>query len=116
MPHIVIEYAKEPLIESRVERLLDAIVDMVSASGVFPPTNLKLRAMPCAHVRVAGVRCPFVHASVAMMAGVALEARRDLSERLLQTLVRALPEIADITVDIREMNPETYGKRLDDMN
>lgn len=57
----------------------------------------------------------FFHLSLYLLAGRTREQKERLSVVLRQELSELLPDIYSISVDIRDMDPEAYKKRLLDV-
>ncbi|MFC3051998.1 5-carboxymethyl-2-hydroxymuconate Delta-isomerase [Kordiimonas pumila] len=112
MPHISVEYARDDDLDCKIEDILDTILEVADQSSVIVLENLKLRAIPCSQYRVSGRKGEaFLHVNVAMMEGPSLSAREELSDALFAALTKLLPDLKQITIDLREMNPRTYRKR-----
>jgi 5-carboxymethyl-2-hydroxymuconate isomerase len=111
MPHIVIEYTHIPSVQDAIEGLLDAVIARVKESPIIDIASLKLRATPIHHYRVAGGHDPFIHTTVALMRGKDERSINDLSTDLFRTIASHFPDIHQITVDVREMDPAPYRKR-----
>ena len=112
MPHIIVDYAYGAVAEPRLDALMACVEAAATSTGTIALQNLKLRLHECRHVRVQGTPQAFVHVSVALMAGPTEAARISVSRAILAALTDFLPDISNITVDIREMNRATYSKRI----
>jgi 5-carboxymethyl-2-hydroxymuconate isomerase len=119
MPHLILEYSQnlsDPLDHQVLFAKLHAVLERVD--GVRP-AEIKSRAIAHEHYRI-GRGAPenvFVHLTVAILAGRDLHCRERLSAELLAILREALARTweerpCDLTVDIREMQRETYGKAM----
>ncbi|HZU62500.1 MAG TPA: hypothetical protein VFF98_02365 [Novosphingobium sp.] len=111
MPHIVIEYAHTPSAQQAIDGLLDAVIARVRESPIIDIDSLKLRATPIHHYRVGGGHAPFIHTTVALMRGKDARSINELSTDLFRTIASHFPDIQQITVDVREMDPAPYRKR-----
>lgn len=119
MPHLVLEYSNnlpEPLDHRALFAELHAALERFDAAR---PAEIKSRAIAHEHFRV-GAGAPesvFVHLTVAILSGRELALRQQLSAELLAILRRAFARVweerrCDVTVEIREMQRETYGKAM----
>jgi 5-carboxymethyl-2-hydroxymuconate isomerase len=117
MPHLILEYSDnlvKPLDHRALFGELHATLD---AFGEFKLDQMKSRAM-ARDMYFVGAGAPeniFVHLTLYILGGRALELRQQISHALLGTLSRALePNVrgrpSDLTVDVREMTRETYAK------
>jgi len=119
MPHLILEYSDNlaaPLDHQRLFAELHAALERV---GVFQLAEIKSRAVAYQHHRVGtgSQDSVFVHLTIAILSGRDLAVRQQLSSALLDVLRRAFAETwaqrpCDLTVDVREMQRETYGKAM----
>jgi 5-carboxymethyl-2-hydroxymuconate isomerase len=79
---------------------------------VMQPEDIKVRARSYVDYLLAGKRDSFVHLSVHLLAGRTPEQKVTLSTRLRQTMVELCPAVTSLSVDIRDMDPDAYKKRL----
>lgn len=112
MPHLVIEYARDSLDEERVTRLMERLFWAAGQTGVMKPEDIKVRARGYDDFLVAGRKDSFVHLTVYLLAGRTSEQKVKLSEQLRATIVESCPDVVSLSVDIRDMDPVAYKKRL----
>lgn len=112
MPHCIVEYSRETLADGDVAVLLDQLHQAVFATGLYPEPNIKVRAIPVDHVLVAGAPSPFLHATVRILSGKAPEQRRQISEAVYGVLETFRGDVPAITVEIVEMERDSYSKKL----
>lgn len=112
MPHFVIDYATDVLDTDGVTQLMNAVYQAGCNSGVMLPADIKIRARAFEHYRLVNPGDTFVHVTAYLLAG-----RTDTQKEYLAVLVRdhlheCLPNVSSLSVDIRDMNPAAYKKRL----
>ncbi|MGP9811014.1 5-carboxymethyl-2-hydroxymuconate Delta-isomerase [Rhodopseudomonas sp. NSM] len=112
MPHLVIDYSGEDLGRDRIAPMMDGLAVAAAATGVMHAADIKIRARGFDDYLVAGRRDSFVHLAVYLLAGRTPEQKEALSIALRQTLVEHCPDIVSLSVDIRDMDPVAYKKRL----
>jgi 5-carboxymethyl-2-hydroxymuconate isomerase len=112
MPHLVIEYSSDALDEAGVVRLMERLFQAASQTGVMKPEDIKVRARGYDDFLVAGRKDSFVHLSAYLLAGRTSEQKVKLSEQLRETMVELCPDVVSLSVDIRDMDPVAYKKRL----
>jgi 5-carboxymethyl-2-hydroxymuconate isomerase len=112
MPHLVIEYSSDTLDEAKVARLMERVSQAASQTGVMKPEDIKVRARGYDDFLVAGRQDSFVHLSVYLLAGRTPEQKVKLSEQLRATMAVLCPDVVSLSVDIRDMDPVAYKKRL----
>ncbi|WP_420133462.1 5-carboxymethyl-2-hydroxymuconate Delta-isomerase [Rhodopseudomonas sp.] len=112
MPHLVMDYSADHLGRDRVGRLIEQLAATAAATGVMNAADIKVRARSFDDYLVAGKRDSFVHLAVFMLAGRTTEQKVALSIALRQSMVEHCPDITSLSVDIRDMDPDAYKKRL----
>ncbi|QUS41355.1 5-carboxymethyl-2-hydroxymuconate Delta-isomerase [Tardiphaga alba] len=115
MPHLVIEYSNDghgDLLD--VAKLMEALHDTAADTGAMKAADIKVRATGFADYLVARHKDGFCHVSVYLLEGRTPAQKIAVSESLRETLVRLLPQTKSLSVDIRDMDPIAYRKRLND--
>ena len=113
MPHLVIEYSHDGHQDRfDAETLMRALHNPAAETGVMTAEDIKIRAIPYEHYLVAGRRQGFCHVSVHLLAGRTGEQKLRLSSALRATMSDLLPHTESVSVDIVDMDPESYKKRL----
>jgi 5-carboxymethyl-2-hydroxymuconate isomerase len=112
MPHLVVEYSQKSLNKEAIRHLMAELAAAAARTGVMKAYDIKVRAQGYSDFLVAGKEDTFVHVSVYLLAGRTPEQKVDLSEQLRQVLIDACPEVVSLSVDIRDMDPVAYKKRL----
>ena len=112
MPHAVIHYSNNMSDTIKTNKVVSAIHQMMIDCGLFDAENIKTRAYATNNYLVGtkGNEGSFAHLTVSILAGRTTEQRKTLSESLLSALKNALPMANSLTVEIREMDKETYQK------
>ena len=121
MPHLTLEYSSNLPAPMEHQVLFEELHAAVERSGAFRLAEIKSRAIAHDTFRVGGgdPGSVFVHLTVAILSGRELAFRRQLSADLLAILRRRFAQAwaerpCDVTVDIREMQRETYSKAMND--
>jgi len=81
-------------------------------TGVVEAADLKIRAQAFDDYLVAGEQHSFFHVALYMLAGRTPQQKQKLSIALRKALVELLPDTHSLSVDIRDMDPDAYKKRL----
>ena len=121
MPHLTLEYSDNLPAPVDVAALFARLHAALAEAGPFALAQIKSRALPHATFRV-GAGAPesvFVHLTVAILTGRSVEDRRRIGERMLGLLREAFARAwderpCDVTVEVREMQRETYVKAMND--
>lgn len=110
MPHCVIEYSKDLDQTKDLNALCTALHDTLMATELWQPSAIKVRAESFKTYLAGGVIAPFIHVTASLLEGRPLSKRQALSHSLLISLRNFAPEVTYLSVEIREMNAETYSK------
>lgn len=112
MPHAVLEYSANLDASVRASHIVGAIHTLMLECGLFTPSAIKTRAHSTDQYRVGedDDSGSFAHITVSLMVGRSIAQRKQLSDQMLALLKEALPDASSVTVEIREMDRDTYGK------
>ncbi len=111
MPHIVCHYAREQKMPP-IRDVLSMLHRVAASTGVVKAEDLKSRAQAFDDYLIAGERKSFFHVAFYLLAGRTPAQKEQLSVALRQGLAEAMPDVHSISIDIRDMDPEAYKKRL----
>ncbi len=110
MPHLIIECSSKVYHEIVSQDLMIDVHHEVVASGLFDEANIKVRVRHYEDYLSAGKPGDFIHVIGFIMGGRTTEQKRKLAERILNKLKDFAKGVPAISVDIRDMDPETYQK------
>lgn len=112
MPHFVIEYAR--VIEETVDiaDVMEGAYEAAVQSEVMQAEDVKVRAIAYDHFRIYGSKGSFIHVTVSLLLGRTDQQKEKVAIEVRAFLARLLPEVTSISVDVRDMNPVAYKKRL----
>ncbi|EGP06420.1 5-carboxymethyl-2-hydroxymuconate delta isomerase [Bradyrhizobiaceae bacterium SG-6C] len=111
MPHIVCHYSATPDMPPMRE-VMQAIHEAAAATGIVKAEDLKIRALPFTDYLVAGEQRSFFHVALYLLAGRTPAQKEHLSTELRKSLAGILVSVHSISIDIRDMDPQAYKKRL----
>lgn len=111
MPHIVCHYSATSDMPPMLE-VMQALHHAAAATGVVKAEDLKIRTLPFTDYLVAGEQRSFFHVSLYLLAGRTPAQKEHLSTSLRTALAGLLTHIHSISIDIRDMDPQAYKKRL----
>lgn len=112
MPHITVDLGGGIDAEASMEEFFDCLIEAYSKADALVPENVKLRANIFDKARVAGKPGQFIHINVALMRGPSKEQQAALSQLLWDAAANFFQDVDQISVEVREMEPATYRKRL----
>ncbi|MBD3671382.1 MAG: 5-carboxymethyl-2-hydroxymuconate Delta-isomerase [Gammaproteobacteria bacterium] len=109
MPHFVIEYSLELADDGQVETMLDTVYQAALETALFDAGHIRLRAVPLRHYRN-GSGGPFVHAQLRIKPGRSDAQKKGLSAAVLGALRDQGWAATVMTVEVVEMDAESYAK------
>ncbi len=112
MPHFVIEYSEDVAKAHDIAALCRSIFDAAITSDIFDPAAIKVRARPCPYWHTGTEPQSFAHITIRLMSGRNTQTKLGLTKKILATMDKMLPDVGSLTVDIKDIDPTTYAKRL----
>lgn len=87
---------------------LDNIYQVANDSGLFTPTDIKVRVNPYKTCTVGGKQENFVHVFAHIMEGRTTEQKANLSREMVSKLKELLPSVNNIAMNISDFEKATY--------
>lgn len=113
MPHIIIEYAKPIADQYDLNALCKQLFEASLETGVFKiPQDVKVRAIPATHWFQQVENDLFIHVTVRLLSGRTTEQKAQITNAILQKADEILKDVGTISVDIKELDPATYARRM----
>jgi 5-carboxymethyl-2-hydroxymuconate isomerase len=112
LPHIHLDAPRLALEAVDVQKILGELVATLSAAETVSPAAVKAYATARDHYVVGDGHTPiFVHCMVSLLEGRPLRLRQQIGQEIRAVLLKNWnsPDVS-CTVEVREMNPETYLK------
>lgn len=110
MPHIIVEYAEKLSDDGKIIAILQAVHRSVVESGLFEESHIKTRAYPFQDFNNAGGRKPYIHIQARIKSGRDAKNKQRLSQGILASLQPMNIPAAVITVEIIDMDRNSYSK------
>lgn len=113
MPHFTVACSENILKVVPPAQLIPLVHDAAEATDLFAKGNIKVRLhpYPITHFTVGGSKDDFIHITGDIMGGRTIEQRKHLSREIVLALKPHFPDLAVLSVDIREILPATYSNR-----
>ncbi len=114
MPHIIVEYSSNLSSAVNITALLSELHAAVDGHHNVAAARIKARAIALEHYIVGthGPKAAMVHVTFKLLEGRSLEARKELSSLLQQTVRRHVPlaQFPDsaVTIEVVELQTATY--------
>ena len=110
MPHIIVEYAEQLFDDSEIQILLDVMHRSISDSGLFEEGHIKTRAYPFNDFTNAGKKNPYIHVQARIKSGRDADNKKALGKEILAGLKTLDIQASVVTVEIIDMDRESYAK------
>jgi len=110
MPHCIIEYANDLTDLITPEEMMEASLKAMQASGLFETDDIKIRTKEFMYFQRGEVRENFIHVTLKILNGRNIPQKQKLATLVLKAM-NGLPTFGvGITVDVQEMNADSYMK------
>ncbi|MDE4134912.1 hypothetical protein PXK00_17505 [Phaeobacter sp. QD34_3] len=112
MPHLIIEHGNAIVTPEDRRAALDLAVHCGEISGVMKRDDIKVRLHAFEDFLAADGCESFIHVTVKLLAGRTPEQKERLATLIRDQFDHRFPTVGSISVDIRDMDPDAYKKRL----
>ena len=112
MPHCIIEYSQELNDKINLNVLIDKAYSAILKSGLFKSEDIKIRAISFKKHQTGSQKTDFIHITVRILSGRNIEQRKMLSDTILKKFNDINISPISITVEICEIENESYSKLL----
>jgi 5-carboxymethyl-2-hydroxymuconate isomerase len=110
MPHIIVEYPEQLVNYTQVGAMLQTIHQSIADSGLFKADQIRTRAHAFRKFTNAGGSEPYIHIQARIKAGRDVDNKKQLGDVILKGLSALNIPASVITVEIIDMERESYGK------
>lgn len=111
MPHCIIDCPAALAQRVGEHTLLVAVHDALDGLGLFKAGDIKVRLNGFTHYRCGATQDEFVHVTLFILSGRSVEQQRSLARVTLAALVALLPQVQALSMDIQDMQRETFLNR-----
>ncbi len=110
MPHCIIEYSKDLEGEIEPSRLISAVHKGAVLSELFDESHIKTRTRSYVNYQTGTGDNAFIHVTARILSGRTVEQKKSLSNCILEQLKELRLSEVTITVQICDIEKETYTK------
>lgn len=111
MPHLVVSYAKEVKKQVKIKKLIKEVWEGAYESGLFNPTDVKVRALPIKDFITGGSDKPFIHIDFMLYEGRTDEQKKHMNKCVMDRLLALVSEDVALSILPVDMDKENYAKR-----
>ncbi len=110
MPHCIIEYSND--LENSITpiELINKVYKATFKSNLFEENDIKIRAIAYKHYQTGNKKISFIHITIRILSGRDKELKKLLSNLVLNEFENIGIKPLSITVEISEIENETYSK------
>lgn len=107
MPHIIVEYSKS--LDAQIPALLQSLHESLASNGI-DKVRIKTRGIPVEHnvVGEKGLGGLMLHTTLLLLEGRDLPTKKQYGDPLYELTKKAAPEGCAVTLEIRDMDKDTY--------
>ena len=112
MPHCIVEYSRNLENQISPTLLVESVHQGARNSGLFDGNSIKTRALAFDHYQVGNQNLDFIHVTIKILSGRNTEQREALSKAVLNELTKLNLLSISLTVEVRDMERESYSKSV----
>lgn len=90
---------------------MGTVYDVAEASGLFAIGDIKVRLRPFQYFKLGAGKKDFIHIFGNIMEGRTTAQKADLSKQIMARLNEMFPNIAILSINIREFEKATYSNK-----
>ncbi len=110
MPHLVLEYNAALDTQIDMSALCKILWSKMQETGAFGDGSaIRVRAIPIQHFHVVGDQM-FANGMIRLLPGRDVALKSKITHAVLSGLIDALPGVQNLSVDIKEIDPDVYAK------
>ncbi len=108
MPHFIIDCSEDIITYKTPQEIMQAVYDTALSTGLFAKDDIKVRINPYKYYMLDTSKKDFIHIFGNIIEGRTTEQKADLSKKIIQHLNQLLPDVAILSINIREFEKATY--------
>lgn len=112
MPHFIFEQGNALHSASDRHDAMQIAGEVGAGTGFIDRADIKLRIITFDDFVHLDGRSSFLHLTVRLLAGRTTDQKHNLSDALRTALDARFPQVGSISIEICDMDPDTYLKRL----
>lgn len=112
MPHFIIEAVGALDAAQDRQDAMRIVADTAAAQDTINPKDVKVRLYPCADALALDGRASFLHVTARLLAGRSDAQKDALACGLRDALDARFPDVQSISIEVCDMDPQSYRKRL----
>src|SRR5215216_897614 len=111
VPHFIIDCSKNIIRQKSPDEIMQAVYDVAEATELFAANDIKVRIQPYQYFKLGEGKKDFIHIFGNIMEGRSTAQKANLSKKIIERLNEMFPEIAILSINIREFEKATYSNK-----
>lgn len=111
MPHCIIEYSKDLEKEISAQNMIEKTYQGALNTNLFISSDIKTRAISFDHYQTGNIKENFIYINIKILSGRTVEQRKMLSDTVLNEFKDINIQPLSISVEISELEKESYSKQ-----
>ncbi len=114
MPNLVMEHSESVAEQVNIPALLDDLHQVCLESDIFAVDDVKSRSYPCHQWQIGRQEdnVDFIHITFTLLSGRETDVKQSLGEQLMGVLRHHASGVYSLTIEMRDMERETFTKVL----
>lgn len=112
MPHFIIEAVGALDAPDDRQEAMRLVADIGAAQDTINPKDIKVRLYPCGDALALDGRTSFIHVTARLLAGRTVQQKDALAVELRDALGSRFSDVQSVSIEVCDMDPESYRKRL----
>ncbi|MEQ8927386.1 MAG: 5-carboxymethyl-2-hydroxymuconate Delta-isomerase [Fulvivirga sp.] len=108
MPHFIIDCSDNIIHIKSPEEIMESVYKTAESTGLFAEGDIKVRINPFSNYRLGKGKNGFIHVFANIMEGRTAEQKQGLSQKIVSVLNAMFPDIAIISMNIRDFEKASY--------
>ena len=111
MPHFIVDCSENVIQQKSPDEIMLAVYEVAEATGLFAANDIKVRLQPYQYFKLGEGKKDFIHVFGNIMEGRSTEQKANLSKQIIERLNEMFPDIAVLSMNIREFEKGTYSNK-----
>lgn len=112
MPHCIIEYSKDLEKDISPQNMIEKTYQGALNTNLFISSDIKTRAIAFDHYQTGNIKENFIHINIKILSGRTVEQKKILSDTILDQFKDIQIQPVTISVEISELEKESYSKTV----
>ena len=112
MPHLILEHSAELSDTHDIGAVVNDLFETAANSGLFGRQDIRARSVACDNTVSGAAKPGFAHVTLRLLDGRPDAAKKEITEALLDVLLKHMPEVGALSVAPEDILRNTYARRV----